>query len=194
MKQAEHCGCGSMPTLNQTGELKDIFCMTSRCLSSASKRLRVGFAVEVALRPSPPADRAHDAAMSCFTLRSARSCRACAEVFRHDDVGAVCDQDFGTSTSFCSEDHLAALVADDRAADLPLDLVEGIDPDAGEVALQGEAVGGLSQRQGRREPGLRRRAFLRLRRRSGLAIPQLGLLFHSASPDPRGGVQPAPKP
>jgi hypothetical protein len=26
MKQAEHCGCSSTPTLNQTGELKLIFC------------------------------------------------------------------------------------------------------------------------------------------------------------------------
>src|SRR4030095_3199557 len=26
MKQAEHCGCGSTPTLNHTGELNDIFC------------------------------------------------------------------------------------------------------------------------------------------------------------------------
>src|ERR1700753_98255 len=37
MKQAEHCGSASMPTLNQTGELKDIFWVTSRCLSSALK-------------------------------------------------------------------------------------------------------------------------------------------------------------
>src|SRR5262245_28038699 len=36
MKQAEHCGCCSTPTLNQTGELNDIFCSTSRCLSSAA--------------------------------------------------------------------------------------------------------------------------------------------------------------
>ncbi len=35
MKQAEHCGSASIPTLNQTGELKDIFCSTSRCFSSA---------------------------------------------------------------------------------------------------------------------------------------------------------------
>src|SRR6266481_5543526 len=34
MKQAEHCGDASTPTLNQTGELNDIFCSTSRCLSS----------------------------------------------------------------------------------------------------------------------------------------------------------------
>src|SRR5213075_1729248 len=35
MKQAEHWGSGSIPTLNQTGELKDILWLTSRCLSSA---------------------------------------------------------------------------------------------------------------------------------------------------------------
>src|SRR5215203_5659590 len=35
MKQALHCGCGSMPTLNQTGELKAIFWWTMRCVSSA---------------------------------------------------------------------------------------------------------------------------------------------------------------
>src|ERR671937_1838891 len=33
MKQAEHCGSASMPTLNHTGELKDIFWLTRRCLS-----------------------------------------------------------------------------------------------------------------------------------------------------------------
>src|SRR5262247_1497739 len=35
MKHAEHCGCDSTPTLNQTGELNAIFCSTSRCTSSA---------------------------------------------------------------------------------------------------------------------------------------------------------------
>src|SRR5579862_3381332 len=35
MKQAEHCGLGCTPTLNQTGELKAIFCSTSRCVSSS---------------------------------------------------------------------------------------------------------------------------------------------------------------
>src|SRR5688500_17288270 len=33
MKQAEHCGSASIPTLNQTGELNDIFWLTMRCLS-----------------------------------------------------------------------------------------------------------------------------------------------------------------
>src|SRR5574337_422423 len=37
MKQAEHCGCSSTPTLNHTGELKLILWRKSRCESSASK-------------------------------------------------------------------------------------------------------------------------------------------------------------
>src|ERR687895_2866694 len=37
MKQAEHCGSGSTPTLNQTGELKAAFWLTSRWVSSAWK-------------------------------------------------------------------------------------------------------------------------------------------------------------
>src|SRR6266567_7895589 len=35
MKHAEHWGFGSMPTLNQTGELNAIFWLTRRCVSSA---------------------------------------------------------------------------------------------------------------------------------------------------------------
>ncbi len=35
MKHAEHCGCGSIPTLNHTGLLKEAFWCNSRCLSSA---------------------------------------------------------------------------------------------------------------------------------------------------------------
>ncbi len=37
MKQAEHCGLAWTPTLNQTGELKAIFCSTSRWVSSSWK-------------------------------------------------------------------------------------------------------------------------------------------------------------
>src|SRR3954451_13961949 len=36
MKQAEHCGFSSKPTLNQTGELKDASWLTRIALSSAS--------------------------------------------------------------------------------------------------------------------------------------------------------------
>ena len=37
MKQAEHCGLSSNPTLNQTGELKAAIWLTRMWLSSASK-------------------------------------------------------------------------------------------------------------------------------------------------------------
>src|SRR5690349_20814879 len=37
MKQAEHCGRASTPTLNQTGELKAIFWLTKRWSSSIWK-------------------------------------------------------------------------------------------------------------------------------------------------------------
>ena len=40
MKQALHCGFFSMPTLNQTGELKLIFWWTMRWVSSSWKALR----------------------------------------------------------------------------------------------------------------------------------------------------------
>src|SRR6476660_9136449 len=40
MKQAEHWGLASMPTLNQTGELNAIFWWTSRWVSSAWKARR----------------------------------------------------------------------------------------------------------------------------------------------------------
>src|SRR3954465_12351273 len=37
MKQAEHCGCSSKPTLNHTGELKAASWLTRMWLSSDSK-------------------------------------------------------------------------------------------------------------------------------------------------------------
>src|SRR6202035_4977410 len=40
MKQAEHCGLDCTPTLNQTGELKLIFCSTRRCVRSSRKASR----------------------------------------------------------------------------------------------------------------------------------------------------------
>src|SRR6266571_2708528 len=40
MKHAEHCGRGSTPTLNQTGELNAIFWWTRRWVSSAWKARR----------------------------------------------------------------------------------------------------------------------------------------------------------
>src|SRR6476661_7315745 len=40
MKQAEHCGFSSTPTLNQTGLLKAMYWCTSRWVSSALKAAR----------------------------------------------------------------------------------------------------------------------------------------------------------
>src|SRR5271155_4042408 len=37
IKHAEHCGLACTPTLNHTGELKAIFCSTSRCANSSRK-------------------------------------------------------------------------------------------------------------------------------------------------------------
>ena len=36
MKQAEHCGCSSKPTLNHTGELNAAIWWSRMCVSSAS--------------------------------------------------------------------------------------------------------------------------------------------------------------
>src|SRR5580704_7989728 len=40
MKHAEHCGLACTPTLNHTGELKLIFCSTSRWVSSSRNASR----------------------------------------------------------------------------------------------------------------------------------------------------------
>src|SRR5271157_1643388 len=52
MKHAEHCGLACTPTLNQTGELKLIFCSTSRCVRSSRKASRE--AVFAKYPPSSP--------------------------------------------------------------------------------------------------------------------------------------------
>jgi hypothetical protein len=53
MKQAEHCGCFSMPTLNQTGLLNAAFWWTSRCFSSSLKACRSSSLGEVLLLGAP---------------------------------------------------------------------------------------------------------------------------------------------
>src|SRR5713101_5187548 len=52
MKHAEHCGFGCTPTLNHTGELKLIFCSTSKCVSSSLNASRD--AVSAKYPPSAP--------------------------------------------------------------------------------------------------------------------------------------------
>ena len=53
MKQAEHCGCFSMPQLNQTGLLNAAFWYTQQVLQVVAERLQVGLAREVPAAPAP---------------------------------------------------------------------------------------------------------------------------------------------
>src|SRR5713101_3751921 len=102
MKHAEHCGFGCTPTLNHTGELKAIFCSTSRCVSSSRNASRD--AMSAKYPPYSP----HRTMV--FTTRPI-SCRT--DPSRCGVPGfpwkyllvtmfvAVCDQLLGTSTSSC---------------------------------------------------------------------------------------------
>src|SRR5437773_54339 len=100
MKHAEHCGFGCTPTWNHTGELKAIFCSTSRCVSSSPKASRDSASAKY---PHSPPHRT-----MVFTTRPI-SCRT--DPSRWGVPGfpwkyllvtmfvAVCDQLLGTSTS-----------------------------------------------------------------------------------------------
>ena len=70
MKQAEHCGFCSMPTLNQTGELNAIFWWTIRWVSSALKVWRSVVGREVVLGLRPGGDRVDDAVDELADARS----------------------------------------------------------------------------------------------------------------------------
>ena len=73
------------------------------------------------------ADQLLDAAL---TLRRPH---LAAEVLRHDDVGGLLRPRLGDLDVALLEDHLAALVRDHRGAELPFDLVVGVNPLGGEV-------------------------------------------------------------
>src|SRR6266849_2408280 len=100
MKQAEHCGLGCTPTLNQTGELKAIFCSTSRWVSSSRKASR-----EAASAKYPPCSpqRTMVLATRAISCRTEPSRPAVPDFplkyLLATMLVAVCDQVFGTSTS-----------------------------------------------------------------------------------------------
>ena len=76
MKQAEHCGLASIPTLNQTGELNAIFWWTSRWVSSAWNAREVLVGGEVVLGLGPGGDRVDDPVDQLADARLAlRACR-----------------------------------------------------------------------------------------------------------------------
>src|SRR5258708_6216298 len=102
MKQAEHWGLGWQPTLNHTGELKAIFCSTSRWESSSRKASR-----DALLAKYPPSSPQRT------MVSTTRPINWRTEPSRSDVPGlpwkyllatilvAVCDQPFGTSTFSC---------------------------------------------------------------------------------------------
>ena len=143
MKQALHCGRSSTPTLNQTGELKLIFWWTSRCVSSALKVARSSSVREVVLRAgAQPAIVLTTRSISCLTLRS-RLGRpdVAAEVLADHDVGGELAPEAGNLDVRLLEDGLARLVLDLGGAQLPGDLVVGVDAGRGPAALEGQAAG-----------------------------------------------------
>ena len=103
MKQADICGCGSIPQLNHTGLLNAPCWWTSRCLRSSLKACRS--ASPAKYRPS----RAQAEIVSttrpinCLTLHS-RSGEPTAprKYFDTTMFVACCDQNRGTSTPRCS--------------------------------------------------------------------------------------------
>ena len=127
MKQAEHCGCSSKPTLNQTGELNAASWLSRMKVSSASKRVAVLDRGEVAALTTPVGDRAGDARDHLLDRALARRrVELAAEVLLGDDVRRVLRPRLRELDVLLLERDLVA-VADARVARLPLDLVEGVD-------------------------------------------------------------------
>jgi hypothetical protein len=133
MKQAEACGCGSIPTLNQTGLLKAAF-------REAGEVLR-GREVGLLLRPSGDGvDHARDEAAHAGLAVGGSELPP--EVFRGHDVGGGLAPSGRNLDAVLLEDGLAALVVDDRGSQLPRQLVIRMSSGFGEVARVGEALGG----------------------------------------------------
>ena len=136
MKHADAC-CArpGTPMLNHTGELKDAFCVTRMCLSSA---LNVSRSSSVAKRPcSTPhvGDRVDDAVDDLLDRPlTRRRVELPAEVLLGDDVRRV-QRPVGRELDVVLlEADLARVGHDLRVAALPLDLVVGVHPGRGEQA------------------------------------------------------------
>ena len=136
MKQAEHCGFSSTPTLNQTGLLKETFWCRSRCVSSSAKASRLLVVGEVAVLAAPVRDRAHhavdelaDAALAldlALLVVDDGAASGPRKYLETTTFVAVCDQSCGHLHVLLLEDGLAVLGDDGGAARLPLHLVVGV--------------------------------------------------------------------
>jgi hypothetical protein len=129
----------SQPTLNQTGELKATFWLSSRWESSA-KKVSASAGWRSSRRDAPVADGLGDAGDEGADAGLALGRADLAvEVLRGDDVGGGHRPVGGDLDVLLLEDGAALVVLDDGVAQLPGDLVEGRDAGAGEVAREGEA-------------------------------------------------------
>ena len=103
-------------------------------LQIVAERLQVVFAREVALLARPLRDRVDDAADELLDAAlTLRRLHLAAEILRDDDVGGLLRPEAGDLDVALLEDHLALLVADDGRPDVPLYLVERIDPFMAEI-------------------------------------------------------------
>ena len=105
MKHAEHCGCASTPTLNQTGELNDSLLVEEDVRQLGAERVAVRLGGEVAALASPAGDGVGRRGRSAGARERSRSGVPSVprKYFETTTLVAICDQDFGISTSFCSK-------------------------------------------------------------------------------------------
>ena len=141
MKQAEHCGCASTPTLNQTGELKAHLLVDEQVRQLGLEGAQVLVRGEVVLLLGPLAMVLTTRSISWRTLVSRPDVpRWPRKYLLTTTLVASWLQNAGTSTSFCSKTIFAPLVADRCGPDLPLDLVVGVDARAGPAAREVKAL------------------------------------------------------
>src|SRR5262249_23674111 len=142
--------------------------------------LGVGLGVEIPLGASPAAEGAHHAADELPDAALARGgAERAAEVFRGDDVGRRLRPELRDLDVLLLEDDFPLLAADHGGADLPVDLVEGIDTGAREAALEDHPLGRLAEGERGGVPrGARLRAWrLAALARSGVCSSGLELRF-----------------
>src|SRR5512144_2687042 len=104
MKHAEHCGCGSNPQLNHTGELNEAFWYTSRCFRSSENACRSSSLAKYFWRRAHSVIVSTTRPISCLTERSRSGDPIVPrKYFDTTMLVACCDQNLGISTSRCSK-------------------------------------------------------------------------------------------
>ena len=104
MKQAEHCGCSSKPTLNQTGRVEGRHLVEQDVGELGLEGVGVLVGGEVAALAAPAGDRAGDAADHLLdrATRARREPSWPRKYFWATMLVAFCDQVVGNSTPRCS--------------------------------------------------------------------------------------------